>query len=196
MARVFSFLPFGRAGRVQERGSTLSRVSRTCFIGCFLTLLASLGCGSAAEPETGSLSVNLTDAPAPYERVDVDITSIEVHRSADPESVWVSLSSGPSRVNLLSLRNGAELPFGAAQVPSGHYDAFRVRVSAASVTLGGVVTQLPLDRAVTVIPYAFQLATYDDTQVLLDFDALGSVRDHDGRLSFAPEVSVKRELRR
>ncbi len=196
MTRVFSFLPFGRAGRVQERGSTLSRVSRTCFIGCFLTLLASLGCGAAAEPETGSLSVNLTDAPGPYERVDVDITSIEVHRSADPESVWSSLSSGSSRVNLLTLRNGAELPFGAAQVAAGHYDAFRVRVSGASVTVSGVTTVLPLDRTVTVIPYAFQVATYDDTQVLLDFDALGSVKDQAGRLSFSPEVSVKREQRR
>ncbi len=196
MTRVFSFLPFGRAGRVQERGSTFSRVSRTCFVASFLTLLASLGCGAAAEPETGSLSVNLTDAPGPYERVDVDITSIEVHRSADPETVWSPLSRGPSRVNLLALRNGAELPFGAAQVTAGHYDAFRVRVSGASVTLGGVATQLPLDSSVTVIPYAFQVATYDDTQVLLDFDAFGSVKEHAGRLSFSPEVSVKRELRR
>ncbi len=165
-------------------------------IGCFLTLLAPLGCGAAAEPETGSLSVNLTDAPAPYERVDVDIASIEVHRSSDPESVWSPLSSGPSRVNLLTLRNGAELPFGAAKVPAGHYDAFRVRVDGAAITLAGVTTQLPLERSVAVVRYAFQVATYDDTQVLLDFDALGSVKDQGGKLSFSPEVSVKRELRR
>jgi hypothetical protein len=139
----------------------------------------------------------LTDAPGPFERVDVTIDAIEAHRSGDAPDVYVEIARGPVRVDLLSLQAGKEMRLGAASVTPGAYDGFRVRVSAPSVTLAGVAMPLPLEVATVDVEYPFEVARFDDRRMLLDFDARASIRELEGgALSFRPSILVKREQAR
>lgn len=60
---------------------------------------------------TGTLSVRLTDAPADYDEVWIDVTGIEIHLSGDESdgNGWQSLPLATSgKLNLLDLNNGKD----------------------------------------------------------------------------------------
>lgn len=73
------------------------------------------------------MSVRMTDAPALYQSVVVDIQSVEAHRASEAESNgWVTLSEQPMQVDLLTLTNGADTLLGEADLEAGHYDQIRL----------------------------------------------------------------------
>lgn len=84
-----------------------------------------------------TLRVVLTDAPGDFEAVFIDIQEIRVHRTRDAEmdssesdtvdhTEWITLTTEPQRVDLLTLRNGTTLTIGEGEIEPGHYNQMRL----------------------------------------------------------------------
>ena len=103
---------------------------------------------------TGRLTVQLTDAPFPYDsvsRVDIFVVRADAKRddadsSAAAEGVsdadkgrggWVTIAEPKASFEMTALRNGVVAPLGIATMPAGTYRAFRLIIDPAqsSVTL-------------------------------------------------------------
>lgn len=77
---------------------------------------------------TGTLQVFMTDAPADYDSVFVDIQEVRIHRDADAdtaESGWTTILDEPLRVDLLTLRNGDQISLGEVELEAGQYSQMR-----------------------------------------------------------------------
>lgn len=129
------------------------------------TMVACTDNATTTGTSSGTLSVQLTDAPFPYDevsRVDLYVTRVD----ARPESTtdaeaqqnvgtnddtpglthdgWITVSSPKQHYNLLDLQGGKTVNLGQATIPTGTYDGFRfiVNTDSSSVTLtnGQVLT--------------------------------------------------------
>ena len=146
----------------------------------FVTLLMLLTVFSACDDqEAGNarLVVRLTDAPADYQEVNVDIQSVEVNVSG---SGWTSLENTNSGVyNLLDLTNGLSVVLADAEIPAGYVSQLRLvlgdnntlkmddvihDLSTPSAQQSGLKLQVNTDLIAGI--------TYE---ILLDFDAARSV---------------------
>jgi len=120
-----------------------------------LVALAGLtACDSTSNGGTGKLTVQLTDAPFPYETVDeVNVWVVRIDARLAPatdddadtdidddtdgdidtdtdgtqrEGGWVTIASPNRMINLLDLRNGITTNLGEATLPTGRYSGFRL----------------------------------------------------------------------
>lgn len=99
----------------------------------FYLIIASLisavliaGCDiSSSGNSEGTLNVRLTDAPATYEAVYIDIQAVELNVGTEQEEEWQSISSQPMRLDLLKLNNGADTLLGTAELEAGTYNQLR-----------------------------------------------------------------------
>lgn len=101
------------------------------FIGCDVANNADDNSG------TGRMTVQLTDAPANYDAVYIDIQSVRVHFDGNLEADetdaneeaeddgWVTINDDPVRVNLLELRNGNTIQLGDEELETGEYHQIR-----------------------------------------------------------------------
>ncbi len=79
---------------------------------------------------TGIMQVYITDAPADYDEVWLDIEEVQVHLSDDAgverdERGWITITEDPQRINLLDLTNGDYDLLGEAEVETGEYSQLR-----------------------------------------------------------------------
>ena len=165
-------------------------------LACLVPLMA---CGASDAESVGSLSLQLTDSPGAFERVDVELSSAAIHDATQaPETGWVAIPLKTVTVNLVELRSGRELPLAQSSVPVGNYDRIEVSVIKATVTIGGQAHPLTLEggKERARVDYAFRVDPLDKTEMLLDFDAGASVRfDGDGSLRLDPHITVRSERR-
>lgn len=98
----------------------------------FLILAGAMALGlSACTDETGdgvaTLKVRLTDAPANYEEVLIDVQDLQIHSSSNEnEGSWVSLPLRKGVYNLLDFRNGLDTLLATAVLPSGNISQMRL----------------------------------------------------------------------
>ncbi len=119
-----------------------------------LSLLGACGASDSGSG-TGTLAVQLTDAPFPSDSVkSVDVWVLRVDaRQADADSAaadsasgggWTTVASPNASVNLLAYQNGNALPLGSGTLTAGNYLGFRLVIdpSKSSLTLqnGQVLT--------------------------------------------------------
>lgn len=117
------------------------------------------GCmSSTAEPGMGTLTVQLTDAPFPFDsvaRADIFVVRVDGRIVAadsaqadtagdpggntDPSRGFVTIATPNARYNLLDLRNGTVVNLGQTTLPTGAYQGFRLilNTDSSSVTLKG-----------------------------------------------------------
>lgn len=167
---------------------------------------------AAPAPRTSDVRLLLTDAPATYDHVWVDLAEIDAHSStstaADPadggavdpadggtdSGGWLTISVPKQRVDLLTLQNGATMDLGGATIPAGAYDNLRFIVTGGTVTVGGVDSDLKIPsgaRTGIKVPLG---ATFDadvTTTLTLDFDAARSVVAANGSYLLKPVIVVK-----
>jgi len=78
---------------------------------------------------TGHLEVRLTDDPAPYEAVYIDVQKVEVNVSSDPgtNSGWQTLPLlHPGIYDLLKFRNGIDTVLASMDLPAGKLSQMRL----------------------------------------------------------------------
>jgi hypothetical protein len=95
----------------------------------FASLLA-FGLSSCQKDESigkAILKVRLTDAPADYEAVNVDVQGIEVNRGQDEKEGWVRLENIYAGVyDLLKLTNGLDTLLASEELPVGKISQIRL----------------------------------------------------------------------
>ncbi len=93
------------------------------FISCDVT--------DTADERTGRFAVQLTDAPADYDAVFIEIVSVKV-KAEEPvaeevdEEGWITISEETDRVNLLELQNGETILLGEEELEAGFYHQIRL----------------------------------------------------------------------
>ena len=96
---------------------------------------------------TSRLSVYLTDAPAAYDAVNIDVASVEIKSSDDAsENGWQTLTLAKIGVyNVLDFRNGMEALLGSVELPAGRVSQMRLKLGTNnSVVVNGTTLQMPL----------------------------------------------------
>ncbi len=79
-------------------------------------------CDNAEETDNTTLNIKLTDAPADYEAVNVEIQNVQIHAGENEnEGDWHSLDLINAGVyNLLDFNNGLDTLIGTAELPAGN----------------------------------------------------------------------------
>lgn len=188
-----------------------NRLLRGALILAAAGLVAACGGGSSgtATPQ-GTLKVSLTDAPAcGFDHVYVTVDRVRVHQSAnagDNDAGWQDIAlSAPTKIDLLSLQNGALFELGQTALPAGQYQQIRLVLGsnagsgapANSVTVTGgdgseIAVQTPsaMQSGLKLIhPFTVEPNTLVD--VTLDFNACKSiVQTGNGKYILKPVVSM------
>lgn len=163
-----------------------------------IALLAALaGCSSKGAPSgasgagMGTVNLRLTDAPADFDHVYLDIQQVSIHSSEDTlfsmmghengqgDGGWFDLATTPGIHDLLELRNGVFTTIGTGSVPAGHYDQVRLKLGAAnSVVIGGVSSALKVPSGMQSgykLIGEFDVPANELVDIGLDFDAQRSI---------------------
>jgi hypothetical protein len=97
-------------------------------------------CSTNNDSGMGTLKVGLTDAPANYDEVNIEILQVLVNRDEDAsepeddgeegdnedENGWYSIMDDSMVVNLLDYQNGAILDLGETELEAGQYNQIRL----------------------------------------------------------------------
>lgn len=135
---------------------------------------------SPASPGTGTMRIQLTDAPGEYDAIHLVIREVAAHR-AGPDSVagWVVINPESTTYDLLALRNGVFATLGTAPVPAGRYTQIRLLLGPGSdVVVDGVTHPLTVPSGLQTgvkLVGNFDVAPNGLTDIALDFDARRSV---------------------
>lgn len=145
------------------------------------------GAGGGVTP-TGTLQLSVTDAPACYESVKVNVAKVRVHASddtgtGDADGAWreVVPPNAPVQIDLVKLTNGQIQELGSAVVPAGTYRQLRLVLAATgnSVTpVGGTPQDLKTpsgQQSGLKIKADFTVGANAVSDLLMDFDACKSV---------------------
>jgi hypothetical protein len=101
----------------------MKKLSWYCFAVVLCTFL------SCEDEKNSKIEVWLTDAPANFKEVNIDVQGVEIHSSeTDHERGWQALEVTPRVVNLLNLTNGRELHLGDLELPGGRISQLRLKL--------------------------------------------------------------------
>lgn len=165
-----------------------SRILVTCTLVVALAVTLGAVGGCSDEPSaTGTLVIQLTDAPFPYDMIaiaDLGVDGVEVHvRAMDGGQSGFHVLSDSSQVfSLLDLSNGVTAFLGEVELPVGEIDQLRLLVSSASV---GLLDQRTFDLNVpsgessglkVFFDPPIHVVANEETNVLIDVDASQSFR--------------------
>jgi len=158
-------------------------------VGAGLALLMVFGCGKDNNnnpPGTanGQLHVRMTDSPADYDSVVINITEIAVHTSGSDTSEWRMFTPVTTTLDLLQFNNGLFVDLGTFTVPAGNYDQMRLKLGTGSyVVVDGVTHDLTVPSGTTSgikIQGPFTVPGGNTLQIGLDFDAARSIHETGG----------------
>jgi hypothetical protein len=174
------------------KGSLLFQALSVLCLASFLLI----SCGSSSGGPKGTLSVMLTDAPAPeYQAVYVTIHEIQVQGADSPEDEWITLLRPDATFNLLELVGGSADPIGMADLPQGSYSRIRLILGESPDTglnildhphpFGNYIVspageerelKIPSGAASGIeIVHPFEVTAGSTTELMLDLDAFHSV---------------------
>jgi hypothetical protein len=154
-------------------------------------------CKKEEEAGTGSIMVRMTDAPAAYQQVNVDIQQVEVHLvPASGNGQWISLPTKAGIYDLLTLQNGIDTSIVAlTQLPTGKITQMRLILGPNnSVMENNVVSPLTVPSGSQTgikIPGPIPVIANSTLSVLIDFDAAKSVSQQgNGDYQMKPVIQV------
>lgn len=137
------------------------------------------GTGSSAGMSVGTLQLILKDKPVEdAAEIWVTIDRIRVHK-ASPENFIVVSEEALSPVNLLALQD-TPLTIVDGELGAGHYNQIRMRVVAGTIVFMedeepiGYEMKIPSNEI--KIPVQFKIEENDTLQIILDFDAMESIK--------------------
>lgn len=77
------------------------------------------------DSHTSTVQVKMTDAPADYQEVNIDLKDVKVNFNGDTAG-WVSLQAKPGVYNLLGLQNGLDTLIGQGTFPTNTLNEVRL----------------------------------------------------------------------
>jgi hypothetical protein len=159
----------------------LALISSTLFIAC------------NKDAGTSTLHIRLTDAPAAYDEVNVDLKEVRVNFS-DDSTGWVTLQTKDTIYNLLGLQNGLDTLVASGTVPANTVKEVRLILGDNNtIKVNGQLYPLTIPSGSTSglkIKVNKKLNATLET-VVLDFDAGASVTDEADGYKLRPVIRVK-----
>jgi hypothetical protein len=167
-----------------------------------LMLLASTAVIMACQKEnpneaggSSTLRIRMTDAPASYDEVNVDLKEVRVHfRDSADSAGWVSLPTNAGIYDLLGLQNGVDTLIAQGLVPLGTVKEIRfVLGDSNSIVVNGQSHPLTIPSGSSSglkIKVNKKIATSLDS-LLIDFDAALSVKEQNGNYKLMPVLKLK-----
>lgn len=146
------------------------------------------------DPANGYMSVKMTDAPADYLKVNVEVLDVQVHNEA---SGWVSLPTNAGIYNLLDLQNNVTVALAShANVPAGKLNQMRLVLGSHNSLITVADTfdlKVPSGEETGLkMNLSYNLSPNKHMVVVLDFDAAASIVDKgNGSYSLKPVIKVK-----
>jgi hypothetical protein len=142
---------------------------------------------------TSNLKVKLTDAPAAFDEVNVDIREVRVNLR-DDSTGWTSLNTNANVYNLLGLQNGVDTLLATGTVQAGTLQEIRLILgSNNSVVVGGVTFPLTIpsgSESGLKIKVGKNIMAGIDS-VIVDFDAALSIKLEAGGYKLRPVLRIK-----
>jgi hypothetical protein len=147
------------------------------------------------EPETGTVSLKMYDAPIVISgmsviQVCVNYEGIYIYRTNDETNVWITVVSNPGTIsNLLDLTSNAPALLGTAFVPADIYTQIRIDISTNSNFVVWTSNYITNTNNLTIpdgtnssvkITSIFEVLSDQTTQLELDFDAEQSIKEPSG----------------
>lgn len=165
-------------------------------IACVVLLMALCLIPAACrkDNQTGRMTIAMTDAPANYAQVNVEVIGVEVHHES---SGWISLPVNQGVYNLLDLQNNVSVVLASnAQLPVGHITQMRLVLGSNNSlvdSLGSYPLKVPSGAESGLKININEVIQPNHTiSILLDFDAYASVVvEGVGRYSLKPVIKVK-----
>ncbi len=130
-----------------------------------------------------TLELRLTDGPALYQEVNIDIQGAEVHVNKDTASSsgWQPLTVTKGIYNILKLNNGIDTVLGSTVLPLGDISEIRLILGDNNtIKADGIVLPLVIpssDKSGLKLKFEKKLLAGISYKVLMDFDAAKSVKE-------------------
>ena len=142
---------------------------------------------------TSALQIKLTDAPAAYDQVNVDIQQVNVN-FRDDSTGWVSLGTNARIYNLLGLQNGVDTLLATGTVATGMVKEIRLILgNNNTVVVGGVTYPLTIpsgSESGLKIKVDKNVSSPLET-LLVDFDAALSIKSEPNGYKLRPVLRIK-----
>ena len=159
----------------------LALVSSVVFIAC------------KKDSRTSTLQVKLTDAPADWEEVNIDLKEVRVN-FRDDSTGWVSLETKDTIYNLLGLQNGLDTLIAQGTFPTNTVKEIRLILGDNNtIKANGQIYPLTIpsgSESGLKIKVNKKLNATLET-VVLDFDAGASVTEEQDGYKLRPVITVK-----
>ena len=165
--------------------SVMRNILTLIVIGLFAVSCSDVNFNSPSNTEGAHMNVHLTDAPANYQQVNVDVQGLRIHytpKSSDTTSTegkWIDLQVDPMQVNLLNLTNGVDTLLASADLDPGHYRELRLILgSENTVMVDSMMHDLKVpsgQQSGYKIKFQTDLESGENIDVVVDFDAARSV---------------------
>lgn len=110
----------------------MKRLIPFLFLILFSTLFVACDVTDNANDGTGRFTVKLTDAPAEYDAIFIEVEAVKVKANNDEvgdevdEEGWITISDDTARVDLLQLQNGETILLGEEELEAGFYHQIRL----------------------------------------------------------------------
>lgn len=142
---------------------------------------------------TSTLQVRLTDAPAAYDKVNVDIQQVRVN-FRDDSTGWVNLPTNARVYNLLGLQNGVDTLLASGTVQTGMVKEIRfILGSNNTIVVNGVTYPLTIpsgsESGLKIKVNKELTATLEN--LVIDFDAALSIKSEPDGYKLRPVLRVK-----
>lgn len=96
------------------------------FLG-LLVCVSFVSCSRSSDSSSARLQVRLTDDPADYDAVNIDIRDVQINQTSEDDKGWKSLGGiKPGVYNLLDLVNDKDTLLTDAEIPSGRIHQIRL----------------------------------------------------------------------
>src|SRR5687768_3184429 len=147
---------------------------------CSLFTLCLGSCSDKDSAEKARLEVRLTDDPAAYDAVLIDIKDVQINVTGDDDKNWQSLAGVKAGIyNLLDLVNDKDTLLVNADIPTGRLHQIRLVLgNNNSIVLNGITTALETPSS---MQSGLKLNVQHDVtggilyKMVLDFDAARSI---------------------
>jgi hypothetical protein len=145
-------------------------------------ILFTIACNKTDSTQA-TLQLRLTDGPAMFEEVNIDVIGAEVHVNKDTASSsgWQPLTITKGIYNILKLNNGVDTVLGSTVLPLGDISEIRLLLGDNNtVKVDGKVLPLSVssgDKSGLKLKFEKKLLAGISYQVLMDFDAAKSVKE-------------------
>jgi DNA polymerase III sliding clamp (beta) subunit (PCNA family) len=145
------------------------------------------------ESGTSALQIKMTDAPADYQEVNVDLKEVKVNFN-DDSTGWVSLQTKDTIYNLLGLQNGLDTLIAQGTVPSSTIKEIRLILGDNNtIKVNGQIYPLTIpsgSESGLKIKVNKKLKATLET-LIIDFDAAMSVNNEADGYKLRPVIRVK-----